>query len=101
MYGGGVVIMVNKLGQKETCFKATSGGDCPPECIGMIASKFIRESQEIDDEGTIVQVCPNPNRLGDYDDGSIYCGNGPDVVIMHRDTVPSDEEYLQASRDNY
>jgi hypothetical protein len=80
--------------EKEGCFIPLVGQDCPPNCVGVLATKFMRDPNG--GEGFMIQVCPNPQTLGRPNAEADYCGNGADVITMHRDTIPTDEEYAEA-----
>lgn len=81
--------------EKQACFKPLEGFDCPDECPGILASRELRYPDS--DECFIFQVCPNPNTLGSPNTDVTY-GDGSNEITMHRDTTPTEEEYLEATR---
>ena len=81
---------------KRACFIPLVGHDCPEYCVGVLATRTFDSASP---DGAYVQVCPNPDRLKDGISGATYCGNGSDVVTIHRSTIPTEEEYLQAVAD--
>lgn len=84
-------IMTNpEIIEPRECFIPLVGHNCPEACPGMLDSKFLRS--DYGGEGCLVQICPNPETLDKPMLAVDYCGNGPDVVIIYRDTVPSDQE---------
>jgi len=93
----------------EECYSNMFSSDPPPEdCEGLVADKCIsrtdlgKEPLDPDslviDDGFYIQVCPRRSRLGNPNGEVTFCGNGPDVIVMFRDTVPTREEYLDAAR---
>lgn len=65
---------------------------CPDDCLGLLAAKFIVSgSYEYQ-----ILVCPNPATLGQPNREVVMCGLGDDMIIMRRDTVPTDVEYAEA-----
>ncbi|MDB5163670.1 MAG: hypothetical protein JWS12_287 [Candidatus Saccharibacteria bacterium] len=80
--------------EKKPCFIPLVGEKCPESCVGLVATKFMRDPNG--GEGFMIQVCPNPEWLGQPNSEADYCGDGADVITIHRDTVPTDEEYAQA-----
>ncbi len=85
--------MINNPAQeKSTCYLPLMERNCPDICLGLLASELILGHGE----GCIVQVCPNPMRLDQPTVEPDCSGLGPDVIILHRDTIPSVSEYRQA-----
>jgi hypothetical protein len=62
----------------------------PDDCPGVLATA---SEQGFSPEGYYIQVCPRVSWLGRVAGGVNFCGNGPDVIVLHRDTVPSKQEY--------
>lgn len=77
--------------EKLTCFIPLIGSDCPDVCQGLLDSSFAEDKNG--GEGFLIQVCPNPERRSSINSETDYCGNGPDVIIMYRNTIPTAEEY--------
>lgn len=81
--------------EKQACFKPLEGFDCPEDCPGILASKELQHPDS--DEYFIFQVCPNPSTLGSPNTDVNY-SDGSYEITMHRDTTPTEEEYLEAAR---
>lgn len=73
-----------------------SGAVRADDCTGVLALHF----EDVGEEGIVVQVCPRERWLGQELGGTAMCGMGPDVVVMHQNTVPTDEEYKAAIADS-
>lgn len=67
----------------------------PEDCSGVLSSAY----EEGYGEGYYIQVCPRLSWLGRVAGGVTFCGNGPEVIILHRDTIPTEQEYEQVARD--
>jgi hypothetical protein len=68
---------------------------CPKDCQGLIASKQVTEGSYT----YRILVCPNPAWIGSPNSETDYCDPlSEDTIVMHCDTVPSDEEYQDAAK---
>lgn len=68
------------------------------DCSGILGSAY-----ELDDQGGAgyyIQVCPRLAWLGRAASGINFCGDSPDVLVLHRNTYPSRAEFKQAVIDN-
>jgi hypothetical protein len=72
------------------------GTENPEDCEGVLTT---HSEEGYPEDGYYIQVCPRLSTLGQPNGGVNFCGNGPDVITMHRDTTPTNEEYKQAARD--
>ncbi len=68
----------------------------PNDCPGILATGYTDWPGE---EGYYIEVCPRKSWLGKAAGGIAFCGLGPDVIILHRDTSPTQAEYEQAARE--
>ncbi len=66
------------------------------DCNGVLKATIISGYPE---DGYYVEVCPRTSWLGRCATGINFCGNGADVIVLHRNTIPTLEEYQQAARD--
>lgn len=71
------------------------GQQRPEDCPGVLATAFENGYPE---DGYYIQVCPRTSWLGHTAAHIDFCGNGADVIILHQDAVPTDDEYKQAVR---
>ena len=74
--------------EKIGCSLPGLSNECPDACPGLLASRLVM--------GCEVQICPNPERLGAANEEADCCGNGHDVLILHRVTEPSQKDYEKA-----
>jgi hypothetical protein len=72
------------------------GQERPNDCPGLLVESKSLEGYP--EDGYFVQVCPRVSNLGRMVTHIDYCGNGPDVIVMHQSTVPSAEEYAAAAK---
>ncbi len=90
----------NSKKSNHCCFAYTWSGQykkspMPEDCPGVLATGYADGSPE---EGYYIEVCPRTAWLGRAASGVVFCGLGPDVIVLHRDTVPTEDEYNQAAR---
>lgn len=83
------------------CFVYTLSPDLkspiqPEDCPGILAASYANGSPE---EGYYIEVCPRKSWLGKIAGCIAFCGLGPDVIVLHRDTLPTKTEYEQAARE--
>jgi hypothetical protein len=72
------------------CHDALMGnkGVCFDDCTGRLAYFMI--GQTVREEGVAVDVCPRKSKAGSGHGGrGDYCNNGPDPMVIYRDTVPT------------
>ncbi len=67
----------------------------PTDCPGVLATKLAKGDPE---DGYYIQICPRAAWLGNLATAVSFCGLGPDVIILHRNSIPTAEECEQAVR---
>ncbi len=83
----------------ENRYKPKEERATPEDCTGLIVDgKYFPDGY--DGEGYFVQVCPRQSALGTPPSGVGFCGNGPDVIVVHSDRVPTEEEYQQIIKES-
>lgn len=85
--------------QKHCCFSYALSEEyktkpMPDDCPGLLATGSADGSPE---DGYYIEVCPRKLWLGKSAAGAAFCGLGPDLIVLHRDTAPTQEEYDQAA----
>jgi hypothetical protein len=64
------------------------------QCPGLVETKSVSSGTET----YLVQVCPKAEMLGRPATFHELEHNGPGVIVLHRENVPTDEEYKAIAR---
>ncbi len=80
--------------------KPASERQLPDDCSGLLVDgRWFPDEYEGD--GYFIQVCPRQSTLGSPPSGIGFCGNGPDVIVVHSDREPTEEEYGQIMKESW
>lgn len=73
-----------------------TSANCAESCPGG-ESKFVPDGYG--GEGYYAQLCPDPEKASDGVATIEFCGNGPNVIVFFRPTMPTDAEILARAMD--
>lgn len=76
------------------CYSKYPDCECVEACPGPM-TKLVEDG--VGGEGYYVQLCRDPNTIGEAPGGVNYCGDGPDVLVFHQTEFPSDDEVYRAT----
>lgn len=75
--------------------------ECDADCAGPLAWGVRHPNSSLDDEGYYVMVCQSVRNRHLPDRGVECCGNGANVITMHREGFPTDEEVFASAYEQY